>query len=72
MGYAQKDTTSSGNAMLSAQFATVSANDCSATLADLTVRGCDPYDPVEDEGGTSRDFNIQFFSSIGTMESRYY
>ena len=72
MGYAQKETASSGNAMLSAQFATVSANDGSATLADLTVSGYDPYDPVEDEGGTSGDFNIQFLSSSGTMEARYY
>lgn len=72
MGYAQKDTISSGNAMLSAQFATVSATDGSATLADLTVSGYDPYDPREDEGGTSGDFNIQFLSSSGTMEARYY
>ena len=72
VGYAQKDTISSGNAMLSAQFAAISANDGSATLADLTVGGYEPYDEEEDEGGTSGSFNIQFLSSSGTTEAQYY
>ena len=71
MGYAQKDTLSSGNQMMSAQFATVTANDGSAKLSDLTVGGYDAYDPVEDEGGTSGDFSIQFLSASGTTEARY-
>ena len=72
VGYAQKDTLSSGNQMLAAQFATVSANDGSATLADFSVGGYDAYDPVEDEGGTSGDLSVQFLTSTGSTEARYY
>ena len=72
MGYAQKDTASSGFALLSAQFEAVSANDGSATLSDLTIGGYEPYDPVEDEGGTSGSFRIQFLTSSGTMEAQYF
>ena len=71
MGYAQKDTLASGNAMLAAQFASVSATDGSATLSDLTIGGYDAYDPKEDEGGTSGDFKIMFLSSSGTTEASY-
>ena len=72
VGYAQKDTAASGFAMLSAQFESVSAADGSAKLSDLTIGGYDPYDEVEDEGGTSGSFRIQFLSSSGTMESQYF
>ena len=71
MGYANKATLSSGNAMLAAQFASVAATDGSATLADLSIGGYDAYDPVEDEGGTSGDFKIMFLSSSGTTEASY-
>lgn len=71
MGYAQKNTLGSGNAMLAAQFASVSATDGSATLADLTVGGYAPMNSVEDEGGTSGDFKIMFLSSSGTTEASY-
>ena len=72
MGYAQKDTLSSGNQMLAAQFTSVSATDGSATLADLTVGGHEKYDEETDEGGTSGDLSIQFLNSSGAMEARYY
>ena len=71
MGYAQKDTLASGNAMLAAQFASVSATDGSATLSDLTIGGYDAYDPKEDEGGTSGDFKIMFLTSSGTTAASY-
>ena len=58
--------------MLSAQFETVSANDGSAKLSDLTIGGYDPYDADEDEGGTSGSFRIQFLTSTGTMEAQYF
>ena len=72
VGYAQKDTASSGFAMLSAQFEAVGANDGSATLADLTIGGYEPYDPVEDEGGTTADFSVQFLTASGTTEAQYW
>ena len=71
VGYAQKDTASSGFAMLGAQFEAVGAADGSSTLADLTISGYEPYDEEEDEGGTSGDFIIQFLSSSGTTEASY-
>ena len=72
MGYAQKDTAASGFAMLSAQFESIGAVDGSAKLSDLTVGGYAPYDEVEDEGGTSGSFRIQFLTSSGTMEAQYF
>ena len=57
--------------MLAAQFATVSASDGSAKLADLTIGGYDAYDAKEEEGGTSGDFKIMFLSSSGTTEASY-
>ena len=57
--------------MLGAQFEAVGASDGSATLSDLTIGGYDKYDPVEDEGGTSGDFSIQFLTASGTTEARY-
>ena len=72
VGYAQKDTLASGNQMLAAQFTSVSATDGSATLADLTVGGYEPYDEATDEGGTSGDLSIQFLNSSGATEARYY
>ena len=72
VGYAQKDTAASGFAMLGAQFEAVSANDGSATLADLNIGVYEPYDEETDEGGTSGSFNIQFLTSSGTTEAQYY
>ena len=57
--------------MLGAQFETVSANDGSATLADLTIGGYEKYDEETDEGGTSGDFDVQFLTASGTLESGY-
>ena len=71
MGYANKDTASSGFAMLGAQFEAVGANDGSATLADLTIGGYEKYDEETDEGGTSGEFVIQFLTATGTLEARY-
>ena len=71
VGYAQKDTASSGFAMLSAQFESVGANDGSATLADLTIGGYEKYDEKTDEGGTSGEFGLQVLTSSGTTEASY-
>jgi len=71
VGYAQKDTLSSGNQMLAAQFATVGANDGSATLSDLTIGGYEKYDEETDEGGTSGDFRVQFLTTSGTLDALY-
>ena len=57
--------------MLGAQFEAVGASDGSATLSDLTIGGYNKYDPVEDEGGTSGSFIVQFLSSSGTTEASY-
>ena len=72
VGYAQKDTASSGFAMLGAQFEAIGVNDGSSTLADLKIGGYEPYDEETDEGGTSGSFNIQFLTSSGTTEAQYY
>jgi len=57
--------------MKAASFETVGAVDGSATLADLSITGYDPYDEEEDEGGTSGDFMIQFLNASGKTTARY-
>ena len=42
------------------------------TLSKIVVSGYDPYDEETDKGGTSGALSIQFLSSTGEMESRYY
>ena len=44
----------------------------SLKLSQLAVTGYDPYDDDKDAGGTSGDFSIQFLTSTGATESRYY
>jgi hypothetical protein len=41
------------------------------TLADLAVTGYEPYDEIEDEGGTSGQFSIQFLNAQGKMTANY-
>ena len=71
VGYQTQGTASSGFAMKAASFETVGAVDGSATLADLKITGYDPYDEVEDEGGTSGQFSIQFLNASGKTTATY-
>ena len=57
--------------MKAASFETIGAVDGSATLADVKIGGYDPYDEVEDEGGTSGDFYIQFLNASGSTVAKY-
>ena len=67
----------SGFTMAAGSFATVSAADGSCTLADMTVSGYTaPYwdEDEEDyvEGCPGGRFIVQFLTSSGTVESKYY
>ena len=57
--------------MKAASFETVGAADGSASLADLSITGYDPYDEETDEGGTSGQFMIQFLNASGKMTATY-
>ena len=57
--------------MKAASFESIGAADGSATLADIKISGYDAYDPVEDEGGTSGQFSIQFLNASGKTTATY-
>jgi hypothetical protein len=71
VGYQTQDTAATGFAMKAASFESIGAADGSATLADIKITGYDPYDEVEDEGGTSGDFYIQFLNASGKTTATY-
>jgi len=61
--------------MLSPAFATVSATDGSATLADLSVTGYEaPYQDEEEEwdGGTAGEFRLRLLNADGSTAAMYY
>ena len=76
VGYMGNDANASGYTMLAPTFLSVSS-ETGCTLADLTVTGYDAptwnEDDEEYEGGCSGgDFILNFLTSSGTYEARYY
>ena len=75
MGYSQNTANATGNTMMAPTFLSVNS-ETGCTLADLTVTGYDPAVEVDEdewEGGCSGgDFVLNFLTSSGTIESRYY
>ena len=66
----------SGFDMAAGSFASVSAADGSCTLADLSVSGYDAPEWNDDDeewtGGCPGSFVLQFLTSSGTVDSKYY
>ena len=75
VGYMGKESNSSGNTMIAPTFLSVNS-DTGCTLADITVTGYDPAVEVDEdewEGGCAGgDFVLNFLTSSGTLEARYY
>lgn len=77
MGYAQKEANGSGYTMMAPTFLSVNST-TGCTLADLTVTGYDEpvlVDPAEGEwegGCAGGEFVLNFLTSSGTYEARYY
>ena len=75
VGYMGKESNSSGNTMIAPTFLSVNS-DTGCTLADITVTGYDPAVEVDEdewEGGCAGgDFVLNFLTSSGTLQARYY
>ena len=76
MGYLGNTANASGNTMIAPTFLSV-GSETGCTLADLTVTGYDAPVWIEDDeeydGGCSGgDFILNFLTSSGTLEARYY